>query len=385
MKEIKLSKGVYYLEGIGLLTGMIIGAGIFALPFVMAQSGIFWGLTHFLVALALVLIIQELYGEVAFLTEGKHRFTGYVYKYLGLSASRLALVLTLIGYYGSLLAYGILGGIFLNNIFHGIFGGVGVFGFSIVFFIVANIFSLVRFEKIGVINFYLTIPLLFFIIYLVAASWQWIDIDNFVWDFSFNGNWFLPYGVWLFALTGFSVIPEVRDIMRSTSLRDFKIVIFISTMIAAVFSLIFALGVLGVTGMHTSEEALAGLVGFLGTKGLIIGSIIGFLAVFTSYLSTIADFKELFRTDYGVNIYLAWLACILPPVLLFWGNIIGLVDILGFIGAAGLGISGVFILEMADKMMTTSGGARLNPYFKWLVALGIVVASVYETWNIVVK
>ncbi|MBI5045729.1 MAG: hypothetical protein HZC14_01845 [Candidatus Niyogibacteria bacterium] len=385
MNEIKRSKGFYYLEGVGLLTGMIIGAGIFALPFAIARSGLFWGLTHFVVALALVLVIQGLYGDVAFLTEGKHRFTGYVYKYLGLSASRLALLLTLIGYYGSLLAYGILGGIFLNNIFQGILGGLGVFGFSVVFFIVADIFSLLRFEKIGVINFYLTIPLLFFIIYLVAASWQRIDADNFAWNLSFSGDWFLPYGVWLFALTGFSVIPEVRDIMRGTTLRDLRIVIFVSTMIAAIFSLIFALGVLGVTGIHTSEEALSGLAGFLGTRGLIIGSLIGFLAVFTSYLATVADFKELFRTDYGINIYLAWFACVLPPILFFWKNIIGLTDILGFIGAAGLGISGVFILEMADRMMMSSGRTRLNPYFKWLVALGIVAASIYETWSIIVK
>lgn len=379
------SKSFFYLEGIGLLTGMIIGAGIFALPFSIAQSGIFWGLVHFAVALALVLIIQGLYGEVAFLTEGKHRFTGYVYKYLGLSASRLALVLTLIGYYGSLLAYGILGGIFLNNILHGVFGNMGVFGFALLFFAAADIFSLMRFEKIGVINFYLTIPLLFFIIYLVAVSWQWINASNFVWDFSFNAHWFLPYGVWLFALTGFSVIPEVRDIMRDTTLRDYRIVIFASTMIAAVFSLIFALGVSGVTGMHTSEEALTGLAGFLGNQGLVVGSIIGFLAVLTSYLATVADFKELFRTDYGINIYLAWLACVVPPVLLFWGNMAGLTDILSFMGAVGLGISGVFILEMADKMMMASGRARLNPYFKWLIALCIVVASVYETWSIIVK
>jgi len=36
-----------------------------------------------------------------------------------------------------------------------------------VFFVIVGIFSVLRFEKIGAINFYLTLPLLFFILYLL--------------------------------------------------------------------------------------------------------------------------------------------------------------------------------------------------------------------------
>ena len=37
-----------------------------------------------------------------------------------------------------------------------------------------------------------------------------------------SDSWFLPYGIWLFALGGFSSLPEARDIMRGASLADFK-------------------------------------------------------------------------------------------------------------------------------------------------------------------
>ena len=124
-----------YLEGIGLLVGMIIGAGIFGLPYAVYSAGIFWGLLFFVVALSMLLLVSLLYGEVAYLTPGKHRFAGYVGMYLGKYEQYLSFFLILFGNYGALLVYGILGGIFLHNIFSGL--GNGEFWFSMIFFAVA--------------------------------------------------------------------------------------------------------------------------------------------------------------------------------------------------------------------------------------------------------
>jgi len=379
-------KSRLYLEGIGLFTGLILGAGIFALPYVIYRSGIFWGAVHFSVALFLILVIHFLYGEVAYLTEGRHRFPGYVSMHVGKRAGRLAFFTTLFGYYGTLLAYGILGGIFLNNIFNGILGGIGDFWFSIIFFAFASFLSTLRFEKIGLINFYLTIPLLAFIIYLIASSFDLINISNFTLDYSFSEFWFLPYGVWLFALGGFSVLPEVRDVMKGSSLRDFKKVIVISILIAAVFSWVFALGVFGITGESTSEDALFGLKSFLGYYGILIGSLIGFLAVFTSYLAMTADLKEIFKLDYKISAHSAWVLSIMPPVIGFIAGITHLVFILGIVGAVGLGLSGIFILEMSDRIKNKEAVvSHTRKSFKWIVGLGIVSGAVYEVMNILIQ
>ncbi|MEK7133127.1 MAG: aromatic amino acid transport family protein [Patescibacteria group bacterium] len=380
------SKISLYLQSVGLLMGMILGAGIFALPFVFSRAGIFWGLLHFIIALFLVIILNFFYAEAAFLTAGRHRFTGYVKMYLGKSASHLAFLVTILSYYGTLLIYGLLGGIFLENIFNGGRGSFNAFWFSLLFFAAAGIFSFLRFEKIGVVNFYLTLPLLFFILYLAAASRPFFDFANFKIDFSFNEAWFLPYGVWLFALSGFASLPEARDVMRGASLRDFKKVILWSVLISAFFSLIFALSVLGITGAKTSEDALAGLKMFLGQEGVIAGSLIGFLAVFTSFLALIADSKEIFRIDYGVPIGLAWLFSFVPPLFLFLSGADSLVAVLSFIGAVGLGIFGIFILKISEKIKNQEAVvSHWRGFFKWLVAAGILLGAVYEIWSILLK
>lgn len=380
------SKTVLYLESIGLLTGMILGAGIFALPFVFARAGIFWGLLHFIIALFLIIILNFLYGEAAFLTDGRRRFTGYVRMYLGKSASHLAFLTTILSYYGTFLIYGLLGGIFLENIFNGGRGSFNAFWFSLLFFAAAGIFSFLRFEKIGAVNFYLTIPLLFFILYLAAVSWPLFDFANFKIDFSFNEAWFLPYGVWLFALSGFASLPEARDVMKGASLRDFKKVILWSVLISAFFSLIFALSVLGITGGQTSEDALAGLKIFLGPGGVIIGSLIGFLAVFTSYLALIADLKEIFKIDYGFSVGLAWLFSFVPPLILFFSGAASLAVVLSFIGAVGLGIFGIFILKISEKIESREATvSHWSRFFKWLVGAGILLGAVYEVWSILLK
>jgi amino acid permease len=241
-----------------------------------------------------------------------------------------------------------------------------------------------RFEKAGAINFYLTIPLLGFILYLAAESGRHFNAANLVWDMSFNANWFLPYGVWLFALSGFTVIPEVRDIMRERGIRGFKFVIWTSTLLAAAFSLLFAIATLAATGAGTTEEALTGLRGILGDQALFLGSIIGFLAVLTSYIATAQDFKEIFKTDYRMSGFVAWLLVVLPPTLIYFWQVPGLVSALSFLGAVSFGISGYFILRMSERVRCASPGITLSCYprpLKIITGAGIIVGSIYEVYQ----
>lgn len=372
-----------YLEGVGLLAGLMLGAGIFALPYSLYKAGVFWGIVHFIIALFLLLVTHFFYAEVTYLTKGRHRFAGYVSMYIGKTAGHFAFLVTLFGYYGTLLAYGLLGGIFLNNIFNGVLS-LSAFWFSIIFFSVMSLLSLLRFDKIGVINFYLTAPLLLFILYLVGTSLPMIEMSNFTFNFSFSDNWFLPYGIWLFALGGFSILPEVRDVMRGTSLKDFKKVILISIFLVSIFSWIFALGVLGITGSTTSEDALFGLKAFLGNSGIIIGSLIGFLAVFTSYIAMTADLKEMFFLDYKIKKSIAWFFAILPPMVAFVLGITELLSILSIVGAIGLGISGIFILEMSERIKNKEAVmSHTRKLFKWIIGAGIVLGAVYEVISMI--
>src|SRR3989344_7417861 len=139
-----------YQKGIGLMLGLIGGAGIFALPAAVDKAGILWGTIHFAVSLILMIVIHLWYAEVAYFSEDGGRFTGYVRKLIGPTSSRISFLLILITYHGSLLAYGILGGIFASALFP----VLSQFLWSLVFFAVAGLLTLARFEKISVIDFY---------------------------------------------------------------------------------------------------------------------------------------------------------------------------------------------------------------------------------------
>ncbi len=105
------------LKAIGMLVGIIFGAGAFALPYAFMKAGVFWGTIHFFVALVLMIFLHYWYGEIAYFSEGRRRLTGYAEIFLGKKAKWFSFAITLFTDYGALFAYGLLGGIFLANIF----------------------------------------------------------------------------------------------------------------------------------------------------------------------------------------------------------------------------------------------------------------------------
>ena len=75
-------------SSMGLMIGAIIGAGMFALPHVVARAGIFWGSFHLLFAFCVVTLIHIFYSVVVAATPGKHRLPGYARIHLGVVAQR---------------------------------------------------------------------------------------------------------------------------------------------------------------------------------------------------------------------------------------------------------------------------------------------------------
>jgi len=376
-----MNKFRLYRDGLGTLVGMIFGAGVFALPYSFAKAGVIWGFFHFAVAMFFMLVLHLMYGEVAYLTEGQHRFTGYVRKFLGRKAEFLAFFTTVLSYYGALLVYGILGGIFMSTFAD----TLSVFQYTLIFFALGALFALFNFEKIGALNFYLTIPIFLFIFYLFGLSLPEIRLEHFLAGSS--ESWFLPYGIWLFALGGFSSLPEARDIMRGASLKDFKNVIIWSLVASAAVYFLFIITVLGVSGSLTTEDALSGLSGPLGSSAIVIGSLIGFIAVFTSFIAIAADLKNIFVFDYGFQEWAGWVFTILPAPIIFLLGLNQLVSILGFVGAVGLGVLGIFVIEMARRLHKVFPGHEHNflgpkPWVRWVLILGLLAGVFLEVRNL---
>lgn len=368
-----------HLKAMGMLVGMIFGAGIFALPFVISKSGIAWGLLQFLLALILMIFLHFWYGEIIYLTPGKMRFPGYAGKLLGQKARGTAFLTTIFLYYGALLVYGILGGVFLSGIFP-----LPPFLLSILIFIIGGFFVFLNLKKIADINFYLTIALTGAVIYLFAISLPSIKIANFIsghFNFSFNSGWFFPYGVWLFALSGFASLPEVADIISHSSLKNFKKIILAGLLLCAVLYLLFIFAVLGVSGANVSQDGLSGLGVILGQKAILAGSFLGFLAIFTSFIVLGADLKNIFHYDFNFPKWLAWLGVVLPPIFIFVFGVNNFTSILEIIGSVGLGLTGLLIILMVRQLKEKEGDKKFL-FFSWLVsvllAAGVLISIFFQ-------
>lgn len=367
------------LSGLGLLVGVIVGAGMFALPYAVAQAGLVWGVVHMIIAFCVLTLAHILYGEVVYISPGTHRLPGYARMHLGSWAGRLALLSALIGFYGALVAYGILGGVFLSHLFalpeH-------VYSLSMLFFIAGAAVLALRLARVGFANFILTALLVVFVLILAARALPHVNIHSF--PLADNASWFLPYGIFLFAFAGASTIPDVADIFAKKRTKLFRHVVILATIIPLFLYVVFVASVVGVTGVQTPRDAISGLAAVLGSGAVRLGSLIGLLAVFTSFLALGADLKNIFRLDYHWPTVAAWAAVVAVPPALFLLGFTNFIAAVGLVGAVAIGIDGAIIVLMAlavrrKGLVKPDNGFLRVPYaLLWVVAIAFALGMIYE-------
>ena len=342
------------LKALGLLVGMIIGAGMFALPYAVAHVGIFWSLFHFALAAVLVTIFHLLYGRVLYHNHTNHRLPGYVRRYNGEAAYWVALSSRLFSYFGYLLAYGVLSGIFLSNIIPDITPA----GMSILFFLAAAPLIAANLPQAGSINLFLTIPLVLFVVAIFIIVSPGIYAKNFSLPVA-DLPWFFPYGIFLFAFSGASIIPEIVEIFRVRDKKFFERSIVAGTIIVAIVYALFIVAVIGSVGAGVSQDALVSLRDVMGERLFMLGSLIGLLAIITSYIPLGFELRMTLEYDFGAHARAAWAMVASTPLILYLLGVNDFIMILGIVGALGVGIEGMFITMLAHKTLKTS---------VWLVA-----------------
>jgi len=356
---------IYY--AIFTLTSAIIGAGIFSLPYVAMKAGILVMVGYLVLLSAVVMMLHLLYGEVVLRTNGNHRFVGYSEIYFGIWGKRISTFSIIVGTYATLLIYIILGGQFLTIIFGKIIGGTP-FLWSIVFFLFSIIFIAKGLKAVSQIELFLSSSLIVAILIFLTRGIFSINVSNYNTVINLR-DIFLPYGVLLFALGGFSVIPDITEILGKNK-TQLKKAIFAGTFIPAMVYLLFFTVILGVSGSKTSEEAISGLASFYGTNITIFGALIGFLAVATSFLAYGINLKKTFEYDYKASGIWSFILALAIPFLVFLSGFDNFIRVIGFSGAVMGGIDGVLIILMYQKADRGGKGDR-KPEYDVITSKGI--------------
>lgn len=338
-----MNKNFFYATAI--LIGTIVGAGMFGIPYVVAQSGFLIGAIFLLFLTVVSLLIHLIYGEIVCRTKEKHRLVGYAEYYLGKWGKIIITFSVLFGLYGSLLVYIIISGEFLSTIFSPLLGG-SAFTYSLIFFAVGALAILKGLSLIERLELIMALFLVLVVFLIFFSGLPRLDISNLK---TINLKYFfLPYGIILWALAGGAAIPEIKEILKTDGKKYKKIIIF-GTVIPAILYLLFMFIVIGVTGTDTSPEAIEGLIGSLGREIIILGAIFGALAAMTSFFVIGLCLKKVFWYDYKINKTLSWfLACSIPLI----GFLLGLrafIPIIGFLGVILGAIEGTALILIYKK------------------------------------
>jgi tyrosine-specific transport protein len=360
-----------FLLALATLVGTIIGGGVFALPYVVSRAGIIPSLFYFAVLGGVVLLLHLMFGEIALRTTEKHRLIGYANIYLGNWAKKLVTFSTIFGIVGALLAYIILAGNFLH-ILLGSFLPVSNFTFSILFWFVFSLFVLRGIQAIAKMELLINIALFLVIGIIFTFVAPHVEAANFI---SFDYFYvFLPYGVILFALLGLPAIPEIAALFKGRKEKsNLDNLIVWSSVICGGLYLLFVLFVVGVSGAATTEDALTGLIPFVGQHIVMLGAVFGLLAIAASFLVLGNYLKNSLRYDYKVPYVWAGAAATVLPISLFVLGLREFITVLGFVGALVGAIEGILVLLIFQKAKRK--GDRKPEYsigFSKILALPII-------------
>ena len=336
---------------------MIIGSGMFALPYAVSVSGIWASIFGMALAFFAVLSIHFAYGEVVLNTEGRHRLPGYAKLHLGKLAGNFNKITQIIFFNATLLIYGVLGGIFLSTIF-----GRTPFFWTLVFFAVSvAILFFENIETIGLLNLILTIPLIAAILLISLASLSNGSFSNLP---TGGGDPFFAFGIFVFALAGLSVIPDAKEVFKKKEDEPkLKSVIAWGTFVPLVLYVIFIVAVLMAVNGAISEDAISSLRGVLGVKIVILGAVMGFLAVLTSFLVLAYDLKAIYEFDLNMPRIFSWFLGALVPVLLFMSGLEDFVKLISVVGGIFIALDSFFVIFILRKLRKTgSGTARFLPF-----------------------
>jgi len=339
------------LKAVSIFVGTIIGAGIFGVPYIINQSGVATGFFYFIVLGGVVLLLHLFFGEAVLRTKESCRLPGLAQKYLGNWGKVLVMISVVVGLVGALLAYLILSGDFLIILFSP-FTDLSAVQLAMIFW-VAMSYLIFRGVKL-IASIELLTNLVFF---LTSAAVLFFCLPRF--DFHnlavFNpSNAFLPFGVILFSLIGWSAIPEIVDFFKTPQeKKKTKKTIILATMVTVPFYLIFTAAVLGVTGGNVSQDALSSLAPFLGPKVIFLAVLAALVTLADSILVLGLHLKNTFVYDLKLSGRLSTaIACGLPFVLFLIGfrNFIGTLGFVGTVVGVIEGIVVILIFKRARKM-----------------------------------
>jgi amino acid permease len=358
----------------GLMLATTIGAGIFALPYVFSAAGIFLSLAYLIALAFTVKFAHELYFRMLQEENGEVRLVGMIAKRLGQGFRIPALLIVGGGLMLTLVAYLILGADFLRTLSP----ALGIWADPL-FWAIAAAPILLRLPRIFILEFGGAVVITFLILMVAGVGFPYADIDVHLWG---EGQWFLPFGIILFALAAWPAVEPIFEeskasgLSREETLRAMKRGTYISALLYAVF----ALGIVGASVVVPQEvtELLSAWPLWLQASLVLFG----LFAIWTSYAPVALTLINSFTFDLGWSRPFSMGIVILLPLALV------LLGFKNFFAAASL-VGGVFLAGEYVLLLLASRRTLLLSLWDLILVNTLTAlflcAGLYELYYFVVQ
>ncbi len=360
-----------------ILTGTILGAGIFSLPYVIGNVGLFLGAAY-LVCFGLVyFFIHRFYGEALLTAPPGHNFLYFLKESIGARAWRLSSAIIVAEFLLILTVYLILAPSFGAFVF-----GSGAAGTAVlaVFWALGSLFIFLRLDVLGWTEFLGVAAILAFTLFIFGFGAA--PLSGALWPKDIGlAALLLPFGPLLFSLAGRSAMAQVVEKERDSAKagRPFSVVkvAFWGTFIAAAVYFLFVVAVLRLTP-HPAPDALSGLGGLPAGVLAILG-IIGLLAIWKSYIVIGLNTKEMLELDLGLPKAWGALAVIAAPMAFYAIGLNDFLSVIGLLGGLFLAFDSALVVYIWRRLVPRS---RLRP-LSWVLYAIFLAAAIFEIISLV--
>ncbi len=315
-----------------------VGSGIFVLPYLFAKSNFLFA-SIFLVYLTFITsILNHFYVEIIRSTKGDHQLTGYAQIYLGLKFKLVTTLNLILLAFGAITAY--------SKLFQSFFWVLFPHNASLsaVIYLVV-VFLLFIFHHKFQDNLFLFIPIFILLVPIIlfcfSISNYGLPITNYVLpNFSF-------YGTTLFALSGFTIIPEVQETLGSN--KKLSSVVFLGLLLAAFTYFLYAFSVIKLTGNLPSIDSVSG---FSQTFPFIAITLAFFGMIITakSTANFLIVIRELFYRDLKISLHFSQILPLFFPLVALTLTSVSLITVMSLTGHITIFVSAVIICLIRFKL-----------------------------------
>ncbi len=342
-----MNKPTMILTSLLFVIGTTVGAGIFALPFTIQQSGWVFSSLWACLIVALIVFCHNLYARVLEENNSHERLLVLLKKYYGLALAQLGFIAIIIGLLLTLVIYLILAPQFARLLIPNFPEAIA----TLLFWIIVSTPLAFRLRRLVGIEIAATVLMVATIVLLVSQAGPIGGVMTKIPLIAETKNVTIPFAPFIFALAGWTAVEPIVELAKRLSHKQIIVrrILAVGTIASALLYLLFVVAIVSSSAVITTDT-ISGLAQWGWWQKAVL-MIVGLIAIATSYLPIGLEIENSLQKDLKKPRSVSVLLVIFFPLFLVFSGLKDFMIIINLVGAVFLGIQYICILLVAKKAL----------------------------------